>query len=244
FEESPKTPTFHDDPLNESPREDSTSQGSSSNDRQIHTLFEHLERWTKDHLITNTIDDLSLFVSIRKQLETNVVWCYSDAFLTSVKPKNFKQAMIEPSWIDAIQEDGIDSEESFAPVARIETIHIFVANVAHKNMTIYQMDVKTAFSNGDLKEEDNPSHVYKLKKALYGLKQAPRAWYDMLLSFLVSQQFYKGAVDLTLFTRHVRNDLLLVQIYVDDIIFASTNTAMYDEFANHMTNKFKMSIMG
>ncbi|GJY27152.1 retrovirus-related pol polyprotein from transposon TNT 1-94 [Tanacetum coccineum] len=154
------------------------------------------------------------------------------------------------------QEEGIDFEESFAPVARIEAIRIFVANAAHKNMTIYQMDVKTAFLNGELKEEvyvsqpegfvdqDNPSHVYKLKKALYGLKQAPRAWYDMLSSFLISQQFSKGAVDPTLFTRQAGNDLLLVQIYVDDIIFASTNIAMCNEFANQMTTKFKMSMMG
>ncbi|GJV05954.1 retrovirus-related pol polyprotein from transposon TNT 1-94, partial [Tanacetum coccineum] len=118
------------------------------------------------------------------------------------------------------------------------------------------MDVKTACLNGELKEEvyvsqpegfvnqDNPSHVYKLKKALYGLKQAPCAWYDMLSSFLISQYFSKGAVDPTLFTQKARNDLLLVQIYVDDIIFASTNTAMCNEFANLMTTKFKISMMG
>ncbi|GKA43546.1 retrovirus-related pol polyprotein from transposon TNT 1-94, partial [Tanacetum coccineum] len=110
------------------------------------------------------------------------------------------------------QEEGIDFEESFTPVARIEAIRIFIANAAHKNMTIYQMDVKMAFLNGELKEvvyvsqpegfvdQDNPSHVYKLKKALYGLKQAPRTWYDMLSSFLISQQFSKGAVDPILFT--------------------------------------------
>ncbi|GKD54836.1 retrovirus-related pol polyprotein from transposon TNT 1-94 [Tanacetum coccineum] len=206
---SPKTPTFHDDPLNESPNEDLISHGSSSNMRQIHTPFEHLGRWTKDHPIGNVIGDTSRSVSTRKQLETDAMWCYFDAFLTSVEIKNFKQAMTEPSWIDAmqeeiheferlevwelvpcpdnVQEEGINFEESFAPVARIEAIRIFVANAAHKNMTIYQMDVKTAFLNGELKEEvyvsqpegfvdqDNPSHVYKLKKALYGLKQAPRA---------------------------------------------------------------------
>nr|GEV78421.1 uncharacterized mitochondrial protein AtMg00810-like [Tanacetum cinerariifolium] len=93
-------------------------------------------------------------------------------------------------------------------------------------------------------DQDNSSHVYKLKKALYGLKQAPRAWYDMLSRFLIFQHFSKGAVDPTLFTRKVGNDLLLVQIYVDDIIFASTNTAMCNEFANSMTTKFKMSMMG
>ncbi|GJT81250.1 retrovirus-related pol polyprotein from transposon TNT 1-94 [Tanacetum coccineum] len=158
--------------------------------------------------------------------------------------------------IGVVQEEGIDFEESFALVARIEAIRIFVVNVANKNMMIYQMDVKTAFLNGKLKEkvyisqpegfvdQDNPSHVYKLKKALYGLKQAPCAWYDMLSSFLISQHFSKGAVDPTLFTKKVGKDLLLVQIYVDDIIFASSNTVMCDEFANLMTTKFKMSMMG
>nr|GFA28260.1 retrovirus-related Pol polyprotein from transposon TNT 1-94 [Tanacetum cinerariifolium] len=96
------------------------------------------------------------------------------------------------------QEEGIDFKESFAPVARLEAIRIFLAYVAHKNIVVYQMDVKTAFLNGNLREEvylsqsdgfvdqDNPNHVYKLKKALYGLKQALRAWYDMLSSFLIS----------------------------------------------------------
>ncbi|GKB99380.1 retrovirus-related pol polyprotein from transposon TNT 1-94 [Tanacetum coccineum] len=212
FEESPKTPIFHDDPLKESPHEELTSQGSSLNARQTHTPFEHLVRWTKDHPIPNVIGDPS--------------------------------------------RSGIDFEKSFTPVARIESIRIFIANAAQKNMMIFQMDVKTTFLNGELKEEvyfsqpegfvdqNNPSHVYKLKKALYGLKQAPHAWYNMLSSFLISQQFSKGAVDPALFTRQAGNDLLLVQIYVDDIIFASTNIAMCNEFANQMTSKFKMSMMG
>ncbi|GJS32098.1 retrovirus-related pol polyprotein from transposon TNT 1-94 [Tanacetum coccineum] len=262
---SPKMPHLHDDPLHEYLHEDSTSQGSSFNVRPIHTPFESFGRWTKDHLIENVIEDPSRFVSKRKQLQTDAMWCYSDAFLTSVKPNNFKQPMTEPSWIDAMQEEiheferqeeGINFEESFAPVTRIEAIRIFVANAANKNMMIFQLDVKMAFLNGELIEEvcvsqpkgfvdqDNPSHVYKLKKALYGLKQAPRAWYNMLSSFLISQHFFKGAVDPTLFTRKAGNELLLVQIYVDDIIFASTNTALCNEFANLMTTKFKMSMMG
>ncbi|GJS84681.1 retrovirus-related pol polyprotein from transposon TNT 1-94 [Tanacetum coccineum] len=278
FVESPKTPTFYDDPLNESPHKDSTSQGSSSNMRQLHTPLEHLGRWTKDHPIANVIGDPSRSVSIRKQLKIDAMWCYFDAFLTSVEPKNFKQEMTEPSWIDAMQEEIHEFERlevwELVPcpdnvfliklkwIYKVKTdesgraIRIFVSNAAHKNMTIYQMDVKTAFLNGELKEEvyvsqlegfvdqDNPSHVYKLKKALYGLKKAPRACYDMLSSFLISQQFSKGAVVPTLFTQRVVNDILLVQIYVDDIIFASTNTAMCDEFANQITNKFKMSMIG
>nr|GEV97487.1 retrovirus-related Pol polyprotein from transposon TNT 1-94 [Tanacetum cinerariifolium] len=135
-------------------------------------------------------------------------------------------------------------QESFAPVARLEAIRIFLAYAAHQNMTVYQMDLKTAFLNGSLREEvyvsqpngyvdpDNPNHVYKLKKALYGLKQAPRAWYDMLSSFLLSQDFFKGSVDPTLLIRRNGNDLLLVQIYVDDIIFAASTLELCDLFAN------------
>nr|GEV80005.1 copia protein [Tanacetum cinerariifolium] len=123
------------------------------------------------------------------------------------------------------QDEGIDFEESFAPVSRIKAIRIFIANLSSKNMTIYQMDVKTTFLNGELKEEvyvsqpkgfvdpEPPIHVYHLKKDLYGLKQAPRAWYDTLLWFLLDNKFSKGAVDLTLFTRKTGKHILLVQIY-------------------------------
>nr|GEZ70517.1 retrovirus-related Pol polyprotein from transposon TNT 1-94 [Tanacetum cinerariifolium] len=154
------------------------------------------------------------------------------------------------------QEEGIDFEESFASVARLEAIRIFLSYAAHKNMVVYQMDVKTAFLNGNLREEvyvsqpdgfvvqDNPNHVYKLKKALYGLKQAPRAWYDMLSSFLISQDLSKGSVDPTLFIHRNDNDLLLVQIYVDDIIFAASTLELCDLFANLMCLKFKMSMTG
>nr|GEX34676.1 hypothetical protein [Tanacetum cinerariifolium] len=154
------------------------------------------------------------------------------------------------------QEEGIDFEESFALVARLEVIQNFLAYFAHKNMVVYQMDVKTAFLNGNLREEvyvsqpdgfvdqDNPNHVYKLKKALYGLKKAPRTWYDMLSSFLIPQDFSKGSMDLTLFIRKNGNDLLLVQIYVDDIIFAASTLKLCDLFANLMCSNFKMSMMG
>nr|GEW46074.1 hypothetical protein [Tanacetum cinerariifolium] len=154
------------------------------------------------------------------------------------------------------QEEGIDFEESFASVARLEAIRIFLAYAAHKNMVVYHMDVKTVFLNGNLREEvyvshpdgfvdqDNPNHVYKLKKALYGLKQAPRAWYDRLSSFLISQDFSKGSVDQTLFIRRNDNDLFLVQIYVDDIIFVASTPELCDPFANIMCSKFKISMMG
>ncbi|GJT29940.1 retrovirus-related pol polyprotein from transposon TNT 1-94 [Tanacetum coccineum] len=118
------------------------------------------------------------------------------------------------------------------------------------------MDVKTAFLNGILREEvyvsqpdgfvdqDNPNHVYKLNKALYGLKQAPRAWYDLLSKFLLSQEFSKGTVDPTLFIRRQGKDILLIQIYVDDIIFASTTHELCDQFLKIKCSKFKMLMMG
>ncbi|GJY52192.1 retrovirus-related pol polyprotein from transposon TNT 1-94 [Tanacetum coccineum] len=108
------------------------------------------------------------------------------------------------------------------------------------------MDVKTAFLNGDLQEEvfENPTHVYRLKKALYGLKQAPRAWYDTLSKFLLANNFFKGAVDPTLFTRKSGKHILLVQIYVDDIIFASTDHNACHIFSKEMSSKFQMSMMG
>ncbi|GJZ94071.1 retrovirus-related pol polyprotein from transposon TNT 1-94 [Tanacetum coccineum] len=154
------------------------------------------------------------------------------------------------------QEEGLDFEESFASVARLEAIIIFLANAASKNMTIYQMDVKTTFLNGELKEEvyvsqpegfidpDRPHHVYRLKKALYGLKQAPRAWYDTLSKFLLALRFSKGVVDPTLFIRKTSKHTLHVQIYVDDIIFASTDPKDCDRFSNEMSSKFQMSMMG
>nr|GEY20712.1 integrase, catalytic region, zinc finger, CCHC-type, peptidase aspartic, catalytic [Tanacetum cinerariifolium] len=104
-EESPKTPTFHDDPLHESLHKDSTSQGSPLKMIQTHTPFESLGRWTKDHPIANMIDDPSRSASTRKQLQTNIMWCFYDGFLTLVEPKNFKQVMTELSWIDAMQEE-------------------------------------------------------------------------------------------------------------------------------------------
>nr|GEV52413.1 hypothetical protein [Tanacetum cinerariifolium] len=155
-----------------------------------HQISKHNSKWTKDHPVENIIVDLQ-----------------SEARQTRRYSKN-KARLVARGYL---QEEGIDFEESFAPVTRLEAIRIFLAFAAHKNMVVYQMDMKTAFLNGNLWEDvyvsqpdgfvdpDNPNHVYKLKKALYRLKQAPRAWYDMLSSFLVSQDFSKGLVNPTLF---------------------------------------------
>ncbi|GKA94387.1 retrovirus-related pol polyprotein from transposon TNT 1-94, partial [Tanacetum coccineum] len=148
-----------------------------------------------DHLLDNVIVNPSRPVSTRKQLATDALWCLYNSVLSKVEPKNVKTAMDEACWFEAMQEE----------------IHEFdrLQNKARKNMIIYQMDVKTAFLNNELKEEvyasqpegfinpDHPTHVYRLKKALYGLKQAPRAWYNTLSRFLLDNKFSKGVVDPT-----------------------------------------------
>ncbi|GJT80695.1 retrovirus-related pol polyprotein from transposon TNT 1-94 [Tanacetum coccineum] len=226
-------------------REPSSTQSSSedvslSEPNQVTQPSDHLRKWSKDHPLDNIVRNPSLPIYKVKLDE------YGDVLKNKARlvAKGYRQ------------EEGIDFEESFAPVARIEAIRIFIANAATKNMIIYQMDVKTAFLNGDLQEEvfvsqpegfedpDNPTHVYRLKKALYGLKQAPRAWYDTLSKFLMANNFFKGAVDPTLFTRKTGKHILLVQIYVDDIIFALTDHNACNTFSKEMSSKFQMSVMG
>ncbi|GJU51255.1 retrovirus-related pol polyprotein from transposon TNT 1-94 [Tanacetum coccineum] len=273
LQEIAEEPTHEDTPINHDVLHPShnlvtgdpgSAQSSSRNvnsaePNQVNYPPDHLRRWTKDHPLDNIVGNPSRPVSTRKQLASDALWCCFHTELSKVEPKNFKMAVIEDYWFQAMQdeihefdrlkvwelvprpiyvmvialkwiykvkldeygdvlknkarlvakgyrqEEGIDFEESFAPVARIEAIRIFIANAATKNMIIYQMDVKTAFLNGDLQEEvfvsqpegfedqENPTHVYRLKKALYGLKQAPRAWYDTLSKFLLANNFFKGA---------------------------------------------------
>ncbi|GJT93969.1 retrovirus-related pol polyprotein from transposon TNT 1-94 [Tanacetum coccineum] len=154
------------------------------------------------------------------------------------------------------QEEGIEFEESFTPVARIEAIRIFLAYVVHKSFIVFQMDVKTAFLHGSLKEDvyvcqlegfinaDHPIYVYKLKKALYGLKQAPRAWYDELSKFFLHNHFFNNTIDPMLFIIRFDDDILVVQVYVDDIIFGSTNPRYTQLFSDLMKSHFEMSMMG
>ncbi|GJX06279.1 retrovirus-related pol polyprotein from transposon TNT 1-94 [Tanacetum coccineum] len=188
---------------------------------------------TKDHPLEQVIGNLSQSIRTRRQLETD-----------GEMSKGYAQ------------KEGIDFEESFAPVARLEAVRLFIVYAAYKSFTVYQMDVKTTFLYGPLKEEvylNQPDgfvdpyyldKVYRLKKALNGLKQAPRAWYDELSNFLVSKGFSKGFIDPTMFITKHGEDILLVQIYVDDIIFGSTNPKLSKRFGKLMHSKFDMSMMG
>nr|GEV05617.1 putative ribonuclease H-like domain-containing protein [Tanacetum cinerariifolium] len=151
---------------------------------------------------------------------------------------------------------GIDYDEVFTPVARIKAIRLFLAYASFKDFVVYQMDVKRAFLYGKIEEEvyvyqpsgfkdpDFPDKVYKVKKALYGLHQAPRAWYETLSTYLLDNGFYKGKIDKTLFIRRHKDDILLVQVYVDDIIFSSTKKELCNAYEKIMHEKFQMSSMG
>ncbi|GJV57188.1 retrovirus-related pol polyprotein from transposon TNT 1-94 [Tanacetum coccineum] len=208
------------------------------------------QRWTKDHPLEQVIGNPSQSVRTRRQLETDGEMCMFALTVSRTEPKNIKEAMADSAWIESMQEElhqfdrldentvirnksrlvakgyaqkeGIDFEESFAPVARLEAVRLFIAYAAHKSFTVYQMDVKTTFLYGPLKEEVyvnqpdgfvdpyHPDKVYHLKKALYGLKQAPRVWYDKLSNFLVSKGFAKGFIDPTLFITKHGEDILRV----------------------------------
>jgi hypothetical protein len=149
----------------------------------------------------------------------------------------------------------LDFDETFAPVARFELIHMLLAYATHHGFKLYQLDVKSAFLNSLIKEEvyveqspifkseEYPNRVYKLYKALYRLKQAPKVWYECLRDFLIENNFRTGKADSTLFTRKMGKDLFVCQIYIDDIIFGSTNKFFCDEFSKIMMDMFEMSMM-
>ena len=154
------------------------------------------------------------------------------------------------------QKEGIDYDETFAPVAHLEALRILLAFAASKGFKLQQMDVKSAFLNGFIEEEvyvrQPPGfesakfldRVFKLRKALYGLKQAPRAWYERLKSFLLKSGFVMGSVDKTLFLLSRGGDTLIVQIYVDDIIFGGSSHALVSSFAEQMSREYEMSLIG
>jgi hypothetical protein len=157
---------------------------------------------------------------------------------------------------DYSQVEGLDFDKTYAPVARLESIRILLAYATYHGFKLYQMDVKSDFLNGPIKEEvyveqppgfedsKYPNYVYKLSKALYGLKQAPRAWYECLRGFLITNGFKVVKADPNLFTKTIPKDLFICQIYVDDIIFGSTNKSSCEELSRIMIQKFEMSMMG
>nr|GEX35275.1 putative ribonuclease H-like domain-containing protein [Tanacetum cinerariifolium] len=209
--------------------------------------------------------NLETTITVSPILTTRV---HKDHSVTQIidEHKRVHQALKDPSWIEAMQkellqfkmqkEEGIDYKEVFAPVARIDAIRLFLAYASFMGFLVYQMDVKSAFLYGTIDEEvyvcqplgfedpDFLDKVYKVVKALYGLHQAPRAWYETLANYLLENGFQRGKIDQTLFIKRQKGDILLVQIYVDDIIFGSTNKDLCKAFEKLMKDKFQMSSMG
>ncbi|GJR33392.1 putative ribonuclease H-like domain-containing protein [Tanacetum coccineum] len=241
---------------------------------------------------------------------TDYLHCLFACFLSQLEPSSVAQALNDPDWVEAMQEEmqqfvnqdvwklvplpegktaigtkwilknkrdvrgivvrnkarlvaqgyrqeeGIDYDEVFAPVDRIEAIRLFLAFASYMGFMVYQMDVKSAFLYGEIDEEVYvtqpkgfedpfyPKHVYRVVKALYGLHQAPRAWYARLSTFLLKHNYRRGTIDKTLFIKKNSRDIILVQVYVDDIIFGSTNKAWCTEFEVLMKGEFEMSAMG
>ncbi|GJS80973.1 putative ribonuclease H-like domain-containing protein [Tanacetum coccineum] len=259
------------------------------------------------------LEEHCLVSYINKQRRTNhkdYQNCLFACFLSQKEPKKVIQALEDPSWIEAMQEEllqfelqkvwtlvdlpngkraigtkwvfrnkkdergivvrnkarlvaqgytqeeGIDYDEVFAPVARIEAIRLFFAYASYMGFIVYQMDVKSTFLYGIIKEEGYvcqppgfedphfPDKVYKVEKALYGLHQAPRAWYETLSTYLLENGFRRGTIDKTLFIKKDKSDILLVQVYVDDIIFGSTKKTLCLEFEQMMHKRFQMSFIG
>ncbi|GJZ39577.1 putative ribonuclease H-like domain-containing protein [Tanacetum coccineum] len=262
--------------------------------------------------MTKINEEHGLFSSVHKLRRTNhkdFQNCLFACFLSQMEPKKPVQALKDPSWVEAMQdellqfkllkvwtlvdlprdkwaigtkwvfrkkkdergimvknkarlvaqgytqEEGIDYDEVFAPVTRIEAIRLFLAYASFKDYVVYQMDVNSAFLYGKIEEEvyvcqppgfEDPhflNKVYKVEKALYGLHQAPRAWYENS-NYLLDNGFHRGQIDKTLFIKRHKDDILLVQVYVDDIIFGSTKKEMSTEFEKLMHDKFQMSSMG
>ncbi|GKB02974.1 putative ribonuclease H-like domain-containing protein [Tanacetum coccineum] len=261
--------------------------------------------------MTKSVTEHGMFSSVQQRIShKDFQNCLFACFISQAEPKKVIQALIDPSWIEAMQdkllqfklqqvwtlvdlpygkraigtkwiyrnkkdergivvrnkarlvaqgytqEEGIDYDEVFAPVARIEAIRLFLAYASFKDFVVYQMDVKSAFLYGKIEEEvyvyqppgfedpEFPDRVYKVEKALYGLHQAPRAWYETLSTYLLDNGFQRGQIDKTLFIKRVKSDILLVQVYVDDIIFGSTKKELCTEFEKLMHKKFQMSSMG
>ncbi|GKD60317.1 putative ribonuclease H-like domain-containing protein [Tanacetum coccineum] len=254
---------------------------------------------TQTRRMTKISEEHAMVSYIKKQRRTNhkdYQNCLFACFLSQNEPKKVIQALTDPSWIEAMQEEllqfklqkvwtlvdlpkgkraigtkwvyrnkkdergivvrnkarlvaqgytqeeGIDYDEVFAPVARIEAIRLFLAYASFMGLIVYQMDVKSAFLYGTIEEEvyvcqppgfedpQFPNKVYKVEKALYGLHQAPRAWYETLSTYLLENGYRRGTIDKTLFIKKDRGDILLVQVHVDDIIFESTKKSLCVEF--------------
>ncbi|KAK2402491.1 cysteine-rich RECEPTOR kinase [Trifolium repens] len=283
------------DPLPENSEVEENSEKADQESDQGQTNKDPSIRIQKNHPKELIIGNPELPVMTRsREVISNA------CFVSTIEPKNVKEALTDECWINAMQEElnefkrnevwdivprpdgvniigtkwvyrnksdesgvvtrnkarlvaqgysqieGVDFDETFAPVARLESIRLLLGVACILKFKLFQMNVKSAFLNGYLNEEvyvaqpkgfvdpNLPDHVYRLKKALYGLKQAPRAWYERLTKFLLQQGYKKGETDKTLFVRQEKGKLVIAQIYVDDIVFGGMTDALVKQFVHQM----------
>ncbi|GKA48820.1 putative ribonuclease H-like domain-containing protein, partial [Tanacetum coccineum] len=218
-------------------------------------------RIQKDHPIKNVIGDEKVIYSVR-------VWILVDLPIGKraigtkwvFRNKKDERGIVIRNKARLVaqghrKEEVIDYEEFFALVARIKALRLFLAYAYFMGFLVYQMDVKSAFLYGTIEEEvyvtqppvfkdpDNPNKVYKVVKALYGLHQAPRAWYETLANYLLGNGFQRGKIDQTLFIKRQKGEIFLVQVYVDDIIFGSTNKELCTGFKKLMKDNVKSKML-
>ncbi|GKD34790.1 putative ribonuclease H-like domain-containing protein [Tanacetum coccineum] len=237
-------------------------------DHPVEQIIGDLNSTPQTRRMTKNLEEHGLFSSVQQRTHhKDFQNCLFVCFLSQEEPKKvFRNKKDERRIViknkarlvaqGYTQEEGIDYDEVFALVARIEAIRLFLAYASFKDFMVYQMYVKSAFLYGKIEEEVNvcqppgfedpdfPDKVYKVEKTLYRLHQAPRAWYETLSTYLLDNVFQRGMIDKTLFIRRDKGDILLVQVYVDDIIFGSTKKSLCTEFKKMMHKKFQMSSMG
>lgn len=178
-------------------------------------------------------------------------WIFKTKFLSDGRIQKHKARLVARGFT---QQQGVDYEETLSPVARFETVRMILALAAQKQWKVYQFDVKSAFLNGDLHDEvyvdqppgfeeaSRPDKVFRLKKALYGLKQAPRAWYNKIDEFFQKEGLERSKHEPTLYIkREVTDDLLIVSLYVDDMIYTSSSTQLISNFKSSMKSMFEMT---
>nr|GEX45447.1 hypothetical protein [Tanacetum cinerariifolium] len=215
----------------------------------MHTFYQpylHDYQWTKDHPLEQVIGEPSRSVLTRNQLKTNGDMCIYALTVNIMEPQSVKEALTDPAWIESMQVElhqfiRLDDILGIRCTQRIHNVSNGCENcILHGSL---KEDVYVCQPKGFI-DANHPSHVYKLKKVLYGLKQAPRAWYDELSTFLLQNGFSKSTIDPRLFTRRIDDDILVVQVYVDDIIFGSIDPRYATLFCDLMKSRFEMSTMG
>ena len=226
--------------------EPTTVDEALSDDRWILAMQEELNQFQR-----NDLWDL-----VPKPQQKNIIgtkWVFRNKLNEQGEVVRNKARLVAQGYS---QQEGIDYTETFSLVAKLEAIRLLLSYAVNHDIILYQMNVKSAFLNGVISEElfvkqppgfedlKHLDHVYKLKKSLYGLKQVPRTWYDRLCIFLIKNDFKRGQVDTTLFRRILEKYIFVVQIYVDDIIFGSTNASLFKEFSKLMQDEFEMGMMG